>query len=251
MNGLDDIDFKPNPPLSASGEFLGGESAFGYNARIPFTYFGQFVSMTSPMSRLVNDPVLKSLNVGPLKRLELLDFYQLVQTQVGENIASLDQVEWVHSHYPLSLLAIRDGNEFSGDHRELVGVVAILFLSEAGEAALQDGIFTPTALKNEWLASDDDSYRAIYTWAIAANGKPGRYKLARLVHILSLDIFGGLNQYGFAATEAGKVFLTKLGFLDAQRTFPNVRSDTYFKPGQPVDGDGDLMLLPSTTPLRQ
>lgn len=179
----------------------------------------------------MDDPILAQFDVGPLKHMELREFYRLVKAQVGTNVASFDQVKWVHAHNPQSLLVIRGRNQPKESQTRILGLVALLFLTEAGEKAVREGYFTSRELKGEWLATDGETHRAIYTWAIAANGQLGRYKLARLVHFLSLDVFGGLDQYGFAATEAGQFFLMKLGFQAAHRFFPQVRVGTFFKPG--------------------
>lgn len=239
---------KPKRPVIASklstvGQFEGTLETICSN-----TTFGQATPMTSLLSRLANDPVLRTLNAAPPRPSELPDFYQIVLDQVGSAVAPYEVVKGVYDHNRASILVLY-GNDISDLARpEIIGILTVLYLSAAGEAALADGTFTARAISKVWLCAAEDEPAAIYAWAIAGSSRLGRIRAARVAQYLSYDLFGGYNQYGYAATTAGQTLMEKLEFVDATRELPDIRPGTYVRWGRttPRVGGFASTALPSS-----
>jgi len=214
--------------------------------------FGQATPMTSLLSKLANDPVLRTLNAAPPRPSELPDFYQIVLDQVGSDVASYDVVKAVYEHNRASILVLYGNDAAESVRPEIIGILTVLYLSAAGEAALADGTFNARAVRMEWLITAEEMPAAIYAWAIAGSSRLGRIRTARVAQHLSYDLFGNYDQYGYAATAAGRMLMEKLEFVDATLDLPGIRPGTFVRWGRttPRAGGFASTTLPSSN-IRQ
>lgn len=194
-------------------------------------------SMKSLLSILANDPVLRTLHAAPPRPSELPVFYKIVLENVGEAVAAYEMVKSVYEHNRASILVLYGDNAADSDRPDIIGILTVLYLSPAGEAAIIDGSFTATAVRTEWLCAADEEPAALYAWAIAGGTRLGRIRLARVAQYLSYDLFGGYTQYGYAATAAGQALMEKLEFVNAVPLLPAIRPGTYVRWGRSKQHD--------------
>ena len=216
------------------------------------TTFGQATPMTSLLSKLANDPVLRTLNAAPPRPSELPDFYRIVLDQVGRDVAPFSVVQAVYEHNRASILVLYGNDAAESARPEIIGILTVLYLSAAGEAAIANGSFNARSVRMEWLCATEEEPAAIYAWAIAGSSRLGRIRTARVAQYLSYDLFGGYNQYGYAATAAGRMLMEKLEFVDATQELPDIRPGTFVRWGRttPRAGGFASAALPSTN-IRQ
>src|SRR5690606_23759570 len=120
--------------------------------------------MISLLSRLANDPVLRTLNAAPPRQSELLAFYQIVLDQVGREVASFDVVKAVYELNRASILVLYGDNAAESAQSEIIGILTVLYLSAAGETALADGTFNARSVDKAWLSGVEEDPSAIYAW---------------------------------------------------------------------------------------
>lgn len=99
----------------------------------------------------------------------------------------------------------------------ITGVLAVLYLSRTGEAAVLGGEFNPNSIRPEWLVGTCDEPAAIYAWAVAARGAKARNDMVFLAKRLSHAVLADLRQYSHAITPAGERMLHMLGFSELRR----------------------------------
>ena len=211
--------------------------------------------MTVRSQELANLPVLNMLNAAPARPGEVSLLYRFAQSQLGEVLAPFEEVQRIYDFNNSSILVLHQGGDqaekigFEGS--DIIGFLAILYLSVAGEQAIIDGRFTPGELDLNWLVRETEEPQAVYTWAVAAITRPGKLRLAKIAQNLSFDVFDGVNQYGFAFTDAGRLFLGKLGYVDALSLYPSVRPGTFVRKGGSQPDDSDPTGSVSPIPINQ
>jgi len=214
--------------------------------------FGPTIPMTTLLSKLANDPVLRTLHAASPRPSELPAVYQMALDQVGSNVAPYEMVKLIYDHNRASVLVLYGDNATESDQPEIIGILTVLYLSLKGDAAITDGTFAAQAVRREWLCAPDDEPAAIYAWAIAGSTRLGRIRLARVAQHLSYDLFGAYTQYGYAATSAGQALMEKLEFTDATPILPSIRPGTYVRWGRPRLRVGQKSpALPNSSIVRQ
>jgi hypothetical protein len=146
--------------------------------------------------------------------------WKLTGSLLGGRIASLEEVSRVY-HQNRAVCFVARAEPGRGAEQEyrpgISGVLAILYLSQAGEAAVLRGEFTPGSIDPDWLVRTHDVPAAFYGWAIAAQGRQARKEIALLARRISHTVWPHLRQYSHAVTPTGERLLRMLGYSELRQ----------------------------------
>jgi len=132
----------------------------------------------------------------------------MAASEISAGVASLEVVQSVYGHNPLSFWAFMRSTDESRSDAELVGFCAFLPLNSEGLAALRSGVLDAGTPNLGHLAGRAETPVALYIWAIVARGTADLGgKL--MGHAIGLDLYERLPMFGTVGTESGRRSLEK------------------------------------------
>ena len=150
---------------------------------------------------LENSDAFKSIGdkslFGPVPLSWMPDVVALTRSKISLHTASLEAMRGVQQHNSKAFWGIFE--RYGHVHR-LTAFFAQLLLNQAGHIALLERSLDLKSPRIDHLTADETTARAVYMWAIVAEGK------AAIMHRLLAEQFshlGHLPHYGTPATEAG------------------------------------------------
>ena len=142
---------------------------------------------------------------------DLERIYELSQTEISRNLASIDVVRGVFRHNPDTFWGIYFSPDANTDNAALAGFYSFLHLNEQGERALEDGSFDAVDVNLTHLATAGERPKVIYVWAIVAR-RMARIATFLVAKGLGKDLYGGIPIYCKPATLGGINVIKGYGF---------------------------------------
>ena len=166
---------------------------------------------------------------------DLNPIWQLSNELLGSQVASLPELEKAYGRNQCTMLAVKRTTVDRCDSSmgEMTGVLAVLFLSCAGKAAVLDGCFSPREINPSWLVDTRSLPVAGYVWAMAANNTNARRRIVLLGRRLSLT-FSQIDQFARPVTPAGGRLVRLLGFTPRKvRYGQSANGSLWLRPATP------------------
>jgi len=178
---------------------------------MPHSFTRTNLEVRSPMSGRTTLQRIASaaadFNVHALSGSRLIEGRSLAVGLVGEPIAALDTMTWVHERTKLGLLGVTyaglSGKADPDDSSPLCGLLGIVPLSEAGnQAVLIDG-FDAVNPDPEHVCAFEEEPAGIFGWGIAVSRHEAARLLVNLGLFISQHIVPEVDWYARAVTDDG------------------------------------------------
>lgn len=136
---------------------------------------------------------------------DFVDVHTLATSELGQGLASLDEIKRVDGLTGASIWVIRRRGE-------VTGFLAPLALTSAGVAALVDNTFDAANIDQKWVARIGEPLAGFYCWCYAGKDQVSRGALVLGLRTLIDRYFPDLPFFGRDTTEAGARIMRHLGF---------------------------------------
>lgn len=155
--------------------------------------------------------MMASLRLHRPSEAEVLDIHHIVNSEIGGQLASLEEIRRVDAMTDAALWVVRRRGE-------VTGFLAPLALTLAGRNALIEEAFTADALEPEWLARIGEPLAGFYCWSYAGLDQVTRGALVLALRSLIDRFFPDLPFFGRDTTAAGARIMSHLGFAPFDAT---------------------------------
>ena len=149
----------------------------------------------------------EDFNVYALSGSRLIEGRSLAIGLVGEQIASLETMRWVHERTTLGLLGVThaglNGETDPDDTSPLCGLLGVVPLTVAGNQAVLVDTFDAVSPDPAHVCSLDDEPAGVFGWGIAVSRHEAARLLVNLGLFISEHITPSADWYARAVTDDG------------------------------------------------
>lgn len=146
-------------------------------------------------------------HVKALTGSRLIEGRSLAVGLVGEPIASLETMKWVHDQTGLGLLGVTHsglkGQDDPEDRSPLCGLLGLVPLTEAGNQAVLVDAFDAVTPDPAHVCSFEDEPAGVFGWGIAVSHHEAARLLVNLGLFISEQIVPAVDWYARAVTDDG------------------------------------------------